>query len=304
VDPTTPVDAGLGQPNASSAQIVAPSVAATDNAVLVTISGIVTTASITPAAGMSEAGEISLGSGKSKATTEVADQLLGTAGATGTRTATATKPAVNVGTSIALRRSGSAPPPPPAPTVPGVPLNVAATAGSAKVTLAWAHPTSDGGSAITDYLVYRSTTSGAETLLATVGNVTSFVDSGVTNGTQYFYKVAAKNSVGEGASSGEVSATPVAATVPSAPLNVKAVPAKPRGVALSWSAPASGAPITGYQIYRSSTSGAEAFLVSVGTTTSYKDTTATSGLTYYYWIVATNAAGAGPGSTEVFATAR
>jgi hypothetical protein len=53
VDPATPVDAGADQANASSAQVVAPSVAAADKAVLVTISGIVTTASIAPANGMS-----------------------------------------------------------------------------------------------------------------------------------------------------------------------------------------------------------------------------------------------------------
>jgi hypothetical protein len=301
VDPATPVDAGADQANASSAQVVAPSVAAADKAVLVTISGIVTTASIAPANGMSEAAEISLGSGKSKVTTEVADQILGSAGSTGPRTATATKSAVNIGTAVALRPSGSAPPPPPDPIAPGVPLNVAASAGSAKITLSWAHPASDGGSAITNYRIYRSTATGQETELARIGNVTTFVDANLTNGTRYLYKVAAENAVGVGPQSGEVSATPLAATAPPTPLNVKAVQAKPRGVALSWSA-STGA--TGYQIYRSTTSGGETFLVSVGTTTSYKDTSATSGVTFYYWIVATNAVGASAPSAEVSAIAR
>jgi titin len=301
VDPTTPFDAGADQANASSAQIVAPTVAAADKAVLVTISGIVTTTSIAPANGMSEAAEISLGSGKSKLTTEAADQIFGSAGSTGTRTATATKSAINIGTAIALRPSGSAPPPPPDPTAPGVPLNVAASAGSAKVTLTWAHPASDGGSAITNYRIYRSTATGQETELARIGNVTTFVDTNLTNGTRYFYKVAAENAVGVGAQSGEVSATPVAATAPPTPLNVKAVPAKPRGIALSWSASAGA---TGYQIYRGTASGGETFLVSVGATTSYKDTTAASGVTYYYTIVATNAVGARPPSLEVSAIAR
>jgi fibronectin type 3 domain-containing protein len=276
-------------------------VAAADKAVLVTISGIVTTTSIAPANGMTEAAEISLGSGKSKLTTEAADQIFGSAGSTGTRTATATKSAINIGTAIALRPSGSAPPPPPDPTAPGVPLNVAAAAGSAKVTLTWAHPASDGGSAIMNYRIYRSTATGQETELARIGNVTTFVDTNLTNGTRYFYKVAAENAVGVGAQSGEVSATPVAATAPPTPLNVKAVPAKPRGIALSWSASAGA---TGYQIYRGTASGGETFLVSVGATTSYKDTTAASGVTYYYTIVATNAVGASPPSLEVSAIAR
>jgi fibronectin type 3 domain-containing protein len=132
------------------------------------------------------------------------------------------------------------------------------------------------------------------------------VDTGVANGTTYFYKVAAVNSVGTGPTSLEASATPAAATVPSAPRNLTAVPAKPRGVALSWTAPAvtGGSAITGYQIYRGTSPGGEAFLVSVGTGTSYKDTSAVGGVTYYYTVVAVNALGAGPPSNEASAIAR
>ena len=59
-----------------------------------------------------------------------------------------------------------------------------------------------------DYKVYRGTSSGGETLLTTLGNVTSYTDSTATNGTTYFYKVSAVNTVGEGALSNERSATP------------------------------------------------------------------------------------------------
>ena len=255
---------------------------------------------------MLEVSEATLGSGKSKAAIELADQLLGGAGSTGTRTATATKGAANVGHAIALRPSGSPPPPPPPATVPTAPLSLVATGGSSKVTLSWAHPTSDGGSSITNYVIWRGTTSGGETVLTTVGDVTSWVDTGVTNGTRYFYKVAASNSVGTGPTSTEASATPAAATLPTEPRNLTAVPAKPRGVSLSWTAPASdgGSAITGYQIYRGTSPGGEAFLVSVGTGTSYKDTTAVGGLTYYYMVVAVNALGASPPSNEAFAIAR
>ena len=45
-------------------------------------------------------------------------------------------------------------------TVPSAPLNLAAVAGNQQVTLTWDPPASDGGSAITNYLVYRSTTAG------------------------------------------------------------------------------------------------------------------------------------------------
>src|SRR5262249_56615011 len=86
------------------------------------------------------------------------------------------------------------------------------------VALTWSAPGSNGGAAITGYKVYRGTSAGGETLLATLGNVTSWTDAAATNGTTYFYKVSAVNSVGEGAKSNELSATPSQpATVPGAP---------------------------------------------------------------------------------------
>jgi hypothetical protein len=86
------------------------------------------------------------------------------------------------------------------------------------VHLSWQAPSSDGGSAITGYRVYRGTASGAETLLAPLGNVTSFDDLGAANGTTYYYEVGAVNVAGEGPRSSEVSATPQSPTSPVEPL--------------------------------------------------------------------------------------
>jgi len=91
-------------------------------------------------------------------------------------------------------------------TVPGAPV-LSATAGTASVTLSWSVP-SNGGSPITGYDIYRGTSSGGETLLATVGTMTSYVDAAVTSGTADYYEVSAVNAVGEGPRSNEVSATP------------------------------------------------------------------------------------------------
>ena len=93
-------------------------------------------------------------------------------------------------------------------TVPGAPT-LSATAGNNQVALSWTTP-ANGGSAITGYHVNRGTTSGGETLLATVGAVSSYTDSGVSNGTTYYYTVAAVNAVGTGAASGEAMARPAA----------------------------------------------------------------------------------------------
>ena len=101
---------------------------------------------------------------------------------------------------VASASSGSVP--------PGAPALNAATAGNGSVGLSWTAPTSNGGAPITNYAVYRSTTSGGETFLANTGGALTYSDAAVSNGTTYYYKVAAINSAGTGALSNEVLATP------------------------------------------------------------------------------------------------
>ncbi len=92
-------------------------------------------------------------------------------------------------------------------TTPATPANFTATAGNGRVTLSWT-----ASSGATSYNVYRSTTSGSEGTTAYNAGITStsFIDTSVTNGTKYYYKVAAVNSGGTSAQSGEQSATPTA----------------------------------------------------------------------------------------------
>lgn len=101
-------------------------------------------------------------------------------------------------------------------------------------------------------------------------------------------------------------ATPPGITVPSAPQNLTAAPARGKGVQLTWSPPASngGSPITGYNIYRGTSSGGEVFLTSVGNVTSFKDNQTVRGQTYYYIVTAVNAVGEGPASNEASAVAK
>jgi fibronectin type 3 domain-containing protein len=89
-------------------------------------------------------------------------------------------------------------------TVPPAPTGLAATAGNGSVGLTW------GASAgATSYSVYRGTASGAEGTTP-IGTTTSasFTDTGLTNGTAYYYKVTASNSAGASPSSNEATATP------------------------------------------------------------------------------------------------
>jgi hypothetical protein len=102
---------------------------------------------------------------------------------------------------------------PSAVTHPGAPSNLTATGRgsrrSAQVALSWSAPTSNGGSAIKSYTIYRSTTSGQETAYTTVACTTSscsYTDSSVSYGTTYYYEVAATNGVGTGPDSNQASA--------------------------------------------------------------------------------------------------
>ncbi|MCX6874394.1 MAG: hypothetical protein NTW21_11405 [Verrucomicrobia bacterium] len=89
----------------------------------------------------------------------------------------------------------------------------------------------------------------------------------------------------------------VVALPPSVPTGLVATPA-PGQVALTWAASTGAA---GYNVKRSTTSGAE---VQIGTAsaTTYTDTTVTNGTTYYYMVSATNSNGESANSTEASAT--
>ena len=76
------------------------------------------------------------------------------------------------------------------------------------VHLSWTVPDGNGVT-ITNYKIYRGTTTGTETLLVQVGNVTTFDDTPLANdGTEYFYEVSAVAGVTEGPRSNEESAVP------------------------------------------------------------------------------------------------
>ena len=93
-------------------------------------------------------------------------------------------------------------------TVPGAPTKVSAKAGNASATLTWTAPSSDGGAAITGYVIKPSRGPAVK-----VGDVTSDTLTGLTNGTAYSFTVAAVNSVGTGPSSAvSNSVTPAKAT--------------------------------------------------------------------------------------------
>ena len=106
-----------------------------------------------------------------------------------------------------------------------------------------------------------------------------------------------------------IATTPPTATAPSAPQSLTATRGGKAGsgISLAWAAPATngGSPVSGYTVYRrTSSSTAQAISQVPGTTTTYKDLGVTSGTTYIYDVTATNSVGVSPPSNDASATAR
>jgi fibronectin type 3 domain-containing protein len=183
-------------------------------------------------------------------------------------------------------------------TVPNFPQSLVATSGDTQVSLTWATPVDDGGSAITHYQVHRVIN--AVDPYTNIANTTelSYIDTTVTNGVTYHYVITAVNSAGESGYSNEVGATP--ATIPNIPENLIAT-SDDTQVLLSWTVPNNdgGSAITHYRVYRATTSGGPYTNIANVTGLSYTDSTVSTGITYYYVVSAVNAEGESGYSTEM-----
>ncbi|TXK77436.1 cellulase family glycosylhydrolase [Paenibacillus sp. N3.4] len=95
-------------------------------------------------------------------------------------------------------------------TIPvlAAPTDLTATAGNTQVALSWTSSTST-----TSYSIKRATTSGGPyTTVATGVSGTSYTNTGLANGTTYYYVVSAVNSAGESPNSAQVGVTPQGTT--------------------------------------------------------------------------------------------
>jgi predicted phage tail protein len=207
-------------------------------------------------------------------------------------------------------------------TVPEAPAGLTATPGNSKVTLAWTAPAS-GGARIRGYIIYQGTSPGDETGIPVIGSpvtATSYTVTGLTNGTTYYFKVAAANAAGLSPLSGEALATlPVivqSSTPPSSAPPTSTAPAftAPTGltatagntqVTLKWDTPASdgGSPVAGYKIYVAGVPGVEELpALGIAKTTDAIVTHLRNRAVYYFMVTAVNTAGnESPLSTEVSA---
>jgi fibronectin type 3 domain-containing protein len=177
-------------------------------------------------------------------------------------------------------------------TAPAPPTALAGTAGNQQVSLTWS-----ASRGATSYHVKRATTSGGPYTQMGAPTSPSYTDTGLTNGTKYFYVVSALNASGESANSTEVSSTPET-PIPPAPTGLIAT-AGNQQVSLTWTA-SSGA--TTYHVKRSTTSGGPYTQVAAPTTASYINTGLTNGTKYYYVVSALNTSGESGNSSEVSGT--
>ena len=172
---------------------------------------------------------------------------------------------------------------PDAPAIPAAPrVTIGNSSASGKPQLTWAPV--DGAA---KYEIYRSTQqSTGFTLLGTTTS-TSYVNTGAAAGITYYYKVCAVNSAGTSAYSNIVSGRAKAA-IPAAPrvtIGTSSASGKPQ---LTWAAVDGAAK---YEIYRSTQQSTGYSLLGTTTSTSYVNTGAAAGITYYYKVCAVNSAG-------------
>ncbi len=177
-------------------------------------------------------------------------------------------------------------------TPPAAPASPTANAtGADSVLLDWADNTEPD---FASYSVYRSTTSGSGYVLVS-DNLTSstYMDTGLTTGTPYYYVITALDAVGnESAYSSEVTATPVLdETPPAAPTGLTASAASHNAIVLDW-ADNVETDFASYSVYRSPTSGSGYGLVAGGLTSStHIDTGLSATSPYYYVVTATDYSG-------------
>jgi predicted phage tail protein len=185
-------------------------------------------------------------------------------------------------------------------SVPSAPRNIQANSGTLRIDLGWEVPSSDGGSSITKYHVYRGTSQSQLSYLVETA-LTNHTDLDVIPGQTYYYRVSAVNVLGEGSASSEVNA--LAVSFPSAPASLQATKGK-SSVGLTWSAPTDtgGGSITGYVIYRGTSPDELSRLTTVGAVLKFTDSSLPKADMAYYRVSAVNSAGEGGQSDLAFAT--
>ena len=169
-----------------------------------------------------------------------------------------------------------------APAAPIVKIGNSASSG--KPMLTW-----NAVEGATSYRIYRSTAKGSGYSLLGTTTATSYTNTGAKAGTTYYYRVKACNDAGlspySNIVSGQVKTVTPKPSAPVVKIGNSAASGKPM---LTWNA-VSGA--TSYKVYRATSQSGTYSLLGTVTATSYTNTGAKVGTTYYYKVKAVNSAG-------------
>ena len=175
-----------------------------------------------------------------------------------------------------------------AATAPSAPTSVSGASGDGQVSVSWSAPASNGGAAITDYIVqYATSSSGTYTTFSDgTSTTTTATVTGLSNNTPYYFKVAAVNSAG----TSSYSTVSASVTPKSVPPVVSSVTAGNASLTFTWNAITHGG--NTYRIYWGTDSTfATAYSYTETPSTSYTASSLANGTTYYFrvagWIAGT-----------------
>ena len=173
---------------------------------------------------------------------------------------------------------------------PAAPSVTAGNSSTGKPQLTW-----KAVSGAVKYEVYRSTRQNSGYSLLGTTTSTSYVNTGASTGTTYYYRVKAVNRDGMASGYSNIVSGKAKAAAPAAPSVTagNSSTGKPR---LTWKA-VSGA--TSYRIYRSESRGTGYSLLGTTSSTSYVNTGAAAGKTYYYRVKAVNRDGMASGYSNI-----
>ena len=174
--------------------------------------------------------------------------------------------------------------------VPAAPSVTASNSSTGKPRLTW-----KAVSGAVSYRIYRSESRGTGYSLLGTTSSTSYVNTGAAAGKTYYYRVKAVNRDGVASAYSNIVSAKATLSAPVLNIGLSVSSGKPM---LAWDA-VPGA--TSYRIYRSTTRGSGYSLLATTTSTSYVNTSAVKGTTYYYRVKACNAAGLSPYSNIVSA---
>jgi fibronectin type 3 domain-containing protein len=190
-------------------------------------------------------------------------------------------------------------------TAPAAPGGLVAQAGDKQVVLLW---TDNAEPDFSHYDVFRATTPGGPytKINASALTVSTFTNTGLTNGTTYYYVVKALDESSNASGySAEAAVMPADTTPPAAPTGITAQ-AGDKQVSLVWTANAE-TDLDRYDVYRSTTPGGPYVKINVAPVLApnYTDTSVTNNTAYYYAIKAVDkASNAASYSLEAAATPR